>query len=116
MSDSNKGSGVLDVCNPYNGELLKQVPLNSAQDVEQALARAHALFNDRASWLPAYQRVEILENTAQIMSERVEELTVLAASEGGKPFNDSKVEVLRAINCLKTVSYTHLTLPTICSV
>ena len=101
MSDSNKGSGVLDVCNPYNGELLKQVPLNSAQDVEQALARAHALFNDRASWLPAYQRVEILENTAQIMSERVEELTVLAASEGGKPFNDSKVEVLRAINCLK---------------
>ena len=32
------------------------------------------------------------------MSTQLEELTLLAASEGGKPYNDSKVEVIRAID------------------
>ena len=35
------------------------------------------------------------------MSSRVEELTNIAAEEGGKPYIDSKVEVLRAINGVK---------------
>jgi acyl-CoA reductase-like NAD-dependent aldehyde dehydrogenase len=35
------------------------------------------------------------------MSGQVEELTQLAASEGGKPYMDSKVEVMRAINGVK---------------
>ncbi|MBL4574965.1 MAG: aldehyde dehydrogenase family protein, partial [Opitutaceae bacterium] len=46
-------------------------------------------------------RIAILERTAQIMSTRVEELTQTAAREGGKPYVDSKVEVLRAINGVK---------------
>ena len=92
---------MLDVYNPFNGELIKQVPVNSADDVEAALVRAHALFEDRSAWLPAYERVEILERAVQIMGDQVEELTRIAAEEGGKPYADSKVEVLRAINGLK---------------
>ncbi len=92
---------MLDVNNPFNGQLIKQVAINSAEDVEQALARAHALIEDRSAWLPAYQRIEILERAAQIMDEQIEELTRIAAEEGGKPYADSKVEVLRAINGLK---------------
>ena len=92
---------MLDVNNPYNGKLIKQVALNSADDVEKALARAHALFDDRSAWLPAHQRVDILERAVQIMNEQIEELTGMAAEEGGKPYADSKVEVLRAINGLK---------------
>ncbi len=92
---------MLDVLNPFNGELIKQVPLNSGADVEEALAIAHATFEDRVGWLPAYERIEILERTAEIMSSQVEELTLLAASEGGKPYADSKIEVLRAINGVK---------------
>ncbi|WP_088921899.1 aldehyde dehydrogenase family protein [Granulosicoccus antarcticus] len=92
---------MLNVNNPFNGQLIEQVAVNTAEDVEQALARAHALFEDRSAWLPAYQRIEILERAAQIMSNRVEALTLLAAEEGGKPYADSKVEVLRAINGLK---------------
>ena len=92
---------MLDVHNPYNGELIKQVPLNSGADVERALAIAHAKFEDRSGWLPAHERIEILERTVEIMSSQVEELTLLAASEGGKPYADSKVEVLRAINGVK---------------
>ncbi len=92
---------MLDVNNPYTGQLIKQVAVNTAEDVEQALARAHALFEDRSAWLPAHQRIAILERAAHIMSERIEELTHIAAEEGGKPYADSKVEVLRAINGLK---------------
>jgi len=92
---------MLDVLNPYNGELLKQVPLNSGTDVERALAIAHATFENRSGWLPAHERIAILERTVEIMSSQVEELTLLAASEGGKPYADSKVEVLRAINGVK---------------
>ena len=92
---------MLDVINPFNGELLQQIEINTAADVEQALVRAHALFEDRSAWLPAYQRVEILERAVQLMNDQIEELTGLAASEGGKPYADSKVEVLRAINGLK---------------
>jgi len=92
---------MLDVNNPYNGELVEQIEVNSSQDLEKALVTAHGLFEDRSAWIPAYQRIEILERAAHIMGERVEELTLLAASEGGKPYVDSKVEVLRAINGLK---------------
>ena len=74
---------MLDVNNPYSGELIQQIEINTAEEVEQALARAHALFEDRSAWLPAYQRVEILERAVQLMNEQIEELTLLAASEGG---------------------------------
>ena len=69
--------------------------------MEHALARAHALAEDRSAWLPAHQRVEILERAVQIMGDQIEELTQIAAQEGGKPYADSKVEVDRVINGLK---------------
>jgi len=91
----------ITVTNPFDGSELAQIPLNSADDVENALANAYALFADRNSWLPVYQRIEILEKVVEIMSGQIEDLTKLAASEGGKPYNDSKVEVLRAIQGVK---------------
>ena len=92
---------MLSVSNPYNGDLIREIPVNSADDVERALATASALFNDQSKWLPAYERVEILERAVAIMESQVKELTELAASEGGKPFVDSEVEVHRAINGVK---------------
>ena len=92
---------MIDVTNPYDGSLIKKIPKQSAQDVEAALTKAHQLFSDRSNWLPAYQRIEILEKTVELMSTQVKELTELAASEGGKPYADSEVEVLRAIQGVK---------------
>ena len=89
------------VTSPYNNELIKELPLVGDGEVEKALATANDHFTDRKKWLPAYKRAAILEKTAEIMSSRVEELTKIAASEGGKPYADSKVEVLRAINGVK---------------
>ena len=91
----------LKVFSPYDNKLIKEIPMVGATEVEEALTTAYGLFKDRSKWLPAYQRVEILERVAQIMSTRVEELTNIAAEEGGKPYIDSEVEVLRAINGVK---------------
>lgn len=91
----------LKVNSPFNNKLIKEIPLVGEKEVEKALTVAHKLFHNRSKWLPAYERIEILERVAKIMSERVDELVKIAAEEGGKPYMDSKVEVERAINGVK---------------
>jgi len=89
------------VTNPFDQSVIGEVPISTSEDVQNAIADAHALFLDRDRWIPAYERVEILERVIEIMNDQIEELTMLAASEGGKPYVDSKVEVMRAINGVK---------------
>ena len=92
---------MLKVVSPYDQSLIKEIPLVGKVEVEHALATAYGLFQDQSKWITAHERIAILERTAEIMKTRIEELTITAAKEGGKPFNDSKVEVLRAINGVK---------------
>ena len=91
----------LEVRSPYNNELIKEISLVEKAEVEKAIDIAYEHFIDRKKWLPVYERVRILEKVAEIMGQRVEELTEIAAGEGGKPYVDSKVEVYRAINGVK---------------
>ena len=91
----------ITVYNPYDLSSIKDLEQTSEQAVESAMDKACDIFANRQKWLPAYERVEILERVVDIMTSQVEELTQLAASEGGKPYIDSKVEVLRAINGVK---------------
>lgn len=92
---------MLQVLSPYNLQLIKEIPLADKAAADKALDTAFHLFNDQSKWLPAWQRIEILEKTVEIMKTRVEALTNIAAEEGGKPYIDSKVEVERAINSVK---------------
>ncbi len=92
---------IMSVLSPFNGSHLADVKLSTISEVEGVLDTARELFDDKDRWLTKYQRIEILEKVVQIMSSKVEELTVLAAKEGGKPYIDSKVEVNRAINGVK---------------
>lgn len=92
---------MLQVKSPYNQNLIKEIPLVGEEEVEKALAIAYDLFQNQSKWIPAYERIAILERAAAIMNDRIEELAVTAAQEGGKPYVDSKVEVLRAINGVK---------------
>lgn len=91
----------IEVTSPFDGKVVGNVPFSSFEEVEEALSLAQATFNDHANQMPKYQRVEILEKTMEIMSSQIEELTILCASEGGKPYVDSKVEIVRAINGIK---------------
>ncbi|MEO6719373.1 MAG: aldehyde dehydrogenase family protein [Ferruginibacter sp.] len=92
---------MLQVISPYDQRLIKEIPLAGKEQAYSALTQAYNLFSDPATWLPAWQRIEILERTVAIMQTKVEELTMMAAAEGGKPYIDSKVEVERAINGVK---------------
>lgn len=91
----------LEIFRPFDGTLIKKIPLQDAGDVNNALRVADGLYQDRSKWLPVHQRISILENVAAIMTDRIEELTLTAAEEGGKPYVDSRIEVLRAINGVK---------------
>jgi acyl-CoA reductase-like NAD-dependent aldehyde dehydrogenase len=91
----------IEVTSPFDGKVVGTVPFSTTQEVQEAIDLASETFLDHKNALPKYKRVEILEKVAQIMSSQVDELTKLCASEGGKPWMDSQVEVHRAINGVK---------------
>ncbi len=100
-------TGRLEVLAPFDRAPIASVDTVDANGVESALRVARSLFDDRDTWLPISQRIEILKRAAHIMTERAETLAVEAAREGGKPLSDSRVEVARAIDglqiCIETL-------------
>lgn len=94
-------AGVREVRCPYDDSQVGSVETANRGHVEQALAVAYALYRDRNRWLPVHRRVQILERSAELMQADADELALLAASEGGKPLADSRVEVARAIDGMK---------------
>jgi acyl-CoA reductase-like NAD-dependent aldehyde dehydrogenase len=91
-------STIVEVHSPFDGAHVGQVAASSAQDIERALATAHALFRDRRQWLPKQQRIAILKRAAEIITSRREAIARQAAHEGGKPYRDSLIEVDRGID------------------
>ncbi len=90
-----QGSGKLDVENPSNGEVIAQVPLSSAADVEAAVQAAQKAF---PAWrnTPAVERAGYLFKLRQLMVEHADELARIICTEEGKTWEDAKGEVLRA--------------------
>jgi len=100
-------AGRIAVTSPYDGRHLDAAATSGPGHVDDALKTAYALFRDRSEWLSIPLRVKILSKAASLIRSKLEELTLLAASEGGKPYVDSKVEVVRAIDgihlCIETL-------------
>ena len=92
---------IIEVTSPFDGKVVGTVPFSSTEEVLAVIDRAENTFLDKKNHLPKYKRIEILENVMKIMGSQIEELTNLCASEGGKPYIDSKVEIQRAINGVK---------------
>ena len=101
----------LRVFAPYDGELLAEVDTVDWQGADTALNTAQQLFEDRANWLTAEQRIQILQTTADLMGREATRLTDIATREGGKPLIDSRVEMARAIDginlCIQCIRTTH---------
>lgn len=93
---------VLEVRAPYDGSLIATVDTAGDLAVETALQTAYALFRDRGRWLAPAQRIEILRKAAALVEQRAETLALEAAREGGKPLMDSRVEVIRAIDGIRS--------------
>lgn len=92
---------LLKVVSPFDLSVIKEIPLSTEAEVEQAISTASGVFNDRKNWLPHHERIAILERLAILMDERKEQLIKTALLEGGKPYKDSVVEVNRAIEGVK---------------
>jgi acyl-CoA reductase-like NAD-dependent aldehyde dehydrogenase len=99
------------VSSPWDLSDIGMVPTIDSHGADIAMKTAQAVFRDKSQWLKPEQRIQILERTAELMGEQFEALAFLAASEGGKPLLDSRVEVARAIDgvrnaveCMRTES------------
>lgn len=92
---------ILQVFSPFTREMIDSVPMHSEQDAERMVKRAFEL-TTKSQIIPLHERIEILERLIPIMESSLESLTIMAAREGGKPYLDSKVEVLRAIQGVKS--------------
>jgi acyl-CoA reductase-like NAD-dependent aldehyde dehydrogenase len=91
----------VDVTSPYDGSLIETLPVTPEADALAALATAHRLHADRNGWLGAAQRIAILERFAALVTEQRDALAHQAAHEGGKPLQDSIIEIDRAVEGVK---------------
>jgi malonate-semialdehyde dehydrogenase (acetylating)/methylmalonate-semialdehyde dehydrogenase len=91
-----QGRDKLPVFNPATGETLGEVPLSSAEDVDQAAQAAARAFQD---WrrTPATDRVQYLFRLKNLMEEHFEELARSITLENGKILDESRGEMRRAI-------------------
>lgn len=87
---------VIEVLNPYKGELVGTVPKATLADVKRAFAYAHAY---RAR-LTRYERSQILRRAAEIVRERTEEISALITAEAGLCRKDSLYEAGRVSDVL----------------
>lgn len=90
-----------EVYSPYTDKIIATVDKANNDDVEQALATAHALYRDRNNWLSVVERIAILEKAVALMTQQADELAAGAAEEGGKPLLDSNVEMARCIDSIR---------------
>ncbi len=74
-----------DTRNPFTGEVWAQLPQADAQDVERAVAAAHAAFTD-GPWatMSASDRGLLMYRLADVIAEHAEELADLEVRDNGK--------------------------------
>lgn len=89
------------VRSPFDDAELGRVALDTRSAAIEKLDLLDRAF--RSGALPAkHERLAMLERLASLLEGRSEELARLAASEGGKPLVDSRVEVSRAVDGVRT--------------
>lgn len=91
----------LKVNSPYDGHLIAEINLDGPARVEKALKTAHQLAGNPDKILPAHQRIEILEKTADLVQSQAEDFARQSAEEGGKPLIDSRIELNRAVQGIR---------------
>jgi acyl-CoA reductase-like NAD-dependent aldehyde dehydrogenase len=94
---------LMEVKNKYNGASLGAVPTSRREDLDKAIAAAERA-KDVMADMPAYQRSEILLNTAKLLIERKEDFARTIAAEAGKALKFARIEVDRAISTFTTAA------------
>jgi acyl-CoA reductase-like NAD-dependent aldehyde dehydrogenase len=91
---------VLNVTNPYNGEIVDRVYEANKEDTEFAISTAYSARNLIGS-LTAKEKGEILEKIAMFLHDRAEDFAKTISLESGKAIKFARGEVARAIETFK---------------
>ncbi len=95
-----KNNDYIDIFSPINDELLGSVPAMSVEEVNEAIETsksAQKLWKD----VPLNKKIEILYKAADLLSERVEELSDLLMKEIAKDKKSCRSEVLRTADLIR---------------
>src|SRR5690348_18433302 len=85
-----------DIINPATNEVLGQVPLSGAAEVDAAVQAASSAFPE---WrrTPPEDRIQYLFKLKQLLETHLEELAQICTKENGKTIGESRGELRRAI-------------------
>ena len=89
-----------DLFSPYSEEIIAKIPQASENQVDAAIAAAYQSRKAMAK-LTAYEKAEILENVAHLLTENRLKAAQLIALESAKPLKFSLAEVDRTIETYK---------------
>ena len=86
----------MDVTDSSTGEVIAQVPCCTKEEVEEAIASAHAAFPEW-SQTSISKRTQMMFKWRDVLVKHLDELTVLCAKELGKNLAEARGDVLKAI-------------------
>ena len=95
-----EGKEYSELRSPYTEEVIAEIPMATAEDIEQAIRAAEQAKKVMAK-MPAFERANILEALARKLEERSDEAAKIIAIEAAKPFTTAKGEVERTIETYK---------------
>ncbi len=87
---------LIDVTNPATGEVLTQVPLSPAEEVDQAATAASAALQEWRQ-TPPVQRIQYLFALKSLLEENLDDIARTITLECGKTLDEAKGEMRRAI-------------------
>ncbi|PIC64648.1 methylmalonate-semialdehyde dehydrogenase (CoA acylating) [Sporosarcina sp. P13] len=89
-----------EVPNPATGEIIAEVPISTAEDLQVAVDAAKKAY---ASWkkVAVPQRARILFNYQNLLIDHWDELAQLITIENGKNYTEAYGEVQRGIECVE---------------
>ena len=92
-----------ETLNPATEEVLANIALAGAEDVDRAVKAARAAFDDgRWSAVPPRQKEALLRKIADVIDAHVDELAMLETLDNGKPLASAKGEMR---GCAETFRY-----------
>ena len=85
-------AATIDVSNPFNGDVIGNVPSLTSDDVNDAVAASHEA---QITWAAktAKERAELLQKWADLIDANKEDLAIIMTAEQGKPLTESRGEV-----------------------
>lgn len=92
---NNNSKEKIDVINPFNEEVLGQIPVSTETDLDAALESAHKSMQSWKETSP-WDRSKIIKQIANLIRERADEIAKTMTLETGKPLAEAKGETMAA--------------------